>query len=246
MSRPVSSPNTVTIALDQPIDQASLSKIKRFKNSLGPNDRVLINNSGNTTIYTQHTESASEKFIRKLGNFEKNVKAAWSHVSDLFSVKNQGNESEATKNIKDAPTQKSPSSISVKQFNLEIAPITNTCIIPVLDDLTDHRGNLKDLARMICEMNISYSLDFFSTGPQSLEKVEKEFSAFVQFAQAQGHGESVTHQNRDAINFANRWVAIPISEHNELMERFGDSFLTISRAAYSLATFALISPFNKS
>lgn len=240
MSRPVSSPNTVTIALDQPIDQASLSVIKRFKNSLGPNDRVLINNSGNTTIYTQHTESASEKFIRKLGNFEKNVKAAWSHVSDLFSFKNQGNGSEATKNVKDTTTHKSTqpesSSISVKKFNLEITPYTNTCIIPVLGNLDNAtKDKLKDLEPMIRGMNLARALDFFSTGPESLAKVEKEFAAFLQFAQAQGRGESVTHQNRDAINFANRWAAIPPSEYKELKARFGESYLSIFNAAFALA-----------
>lgn len=242
MSRPISSPPTVSIDRNA-LDQDALNKLKTFQRGLGKNDRVVTSYSGNTTIYTKLTESAAEKFNRKLDNFEKNVKSAWSHVSDLFSVKNQGDASEVTKNIKDMPTQKTPSSISVKQFNLNITPITNTCIIPVLDDLTDQRDNLKDLGRMICEMNISYSLDFFSTGSQSLEK---EFSAFAQFAQAQGRGESVTHPNRDAINFANRWVAIPPSEHKEMKARFGESYPTIFNAALALSNFALLSPFQKS
>lgn len=242
MSRPISSPPTVSIDRNA-LDQDALNKLKTFQRGLGKNDRVVTSYSGNTTIYTKLTESAAEKFNRKLDNFEKNVKSAWSHVSDLFSVKNQGDASEVTKNIKDMPTQKTPSSISVKQFNLNITPITNTCIIPVLDDLTDQRDNLKDLGRMICEMNISYSLDFFSTGSQSLEK---EFSAFAQFAQAQGRGESVTHPNRDAINFANRWVAIPPSEHKEMKARFGESYPTILNAALALSNFALLSPFQKS
>lgn len=242
MSRPISSPPTVSIDRNA-LDQDALNKLKTFQRGLGKNDRVVTSYSGNTTIYTKLTGSAAEKFNRKLDNFEKNVKSAWSHVSDLFSVKNQGDASEVTKNIKDMPTQKTPSSISVKQFNLNITPITNTCIIPVLDDLTDQRDNLKDLGRMICEMNISYSLDFFSTGSQSLEK---EFSAFAQFAQAQGRGESVTHPNRDAINFANRWVAIPPSEHKEMKARFGESYPTILNAALALSNFALLSPFQKS
>ena len=242
MSRPISSPPTVSIDRNA-LDQDALNELKTFQRGLGKNDRVVTSYSGNTTIYTKLTESAAEKFNRKLDNFEKNVKSAWSHVSDLFSVKNQGDASEVTKNIKDMPTQKTPSSISVKQFNLNITPITNTCIIPVLDDLTDQRDNLKDLGRMICEMNISYSLDFFSTGSQSLEK---EFSAFAQFAQAQGRGESVTHPNRDAINFANRWVAIPPSEHKEMKARFGESYPTIFNAALALSNFALLSPFQKS
>lgn len=239
MSRPISSQNSVSISLDQPIDQDALNKVKTFKKSLGPNDRVLVNRSGNTTIYTQHKESASEKFSRKLDNFEKNVKTAWSHVSDLLSIKNQGNESGATKNIKDTPIQKSPSSISAKQFNLDITPIINTCTIPVLDDLTNHRGNLNDLERMIGEMNIDYSLGIFSTGSQSLEKVGKEFSAFVQFAQAQGRGESVTHQDKGAINFANRWTAIPYGsdERYALNARFGESYKIIDKAAVALAAF---------
>ncbi len=246
MSRPISSTNTVTINRDQAPDQDALNELKTFQRGLGKNDRFVTSCSGNTTIYTKLTESAAEKFNRKLDNFGKSVKSAWSHVSDLFSVKSQGTGSEATKNVKDTTTQKSPSSISVKQFNLDITRITNTCNTPVLDDLTDQRDNLKDLGRMICEMNTSYSLDFFSTGSQSLEKVEKEFSAFAQFAQAQGRGESVTHPNRDAINFANRWVAIPPSEHKEMKARFGESYLTIFNAALALSNFALLSPFQKS
>ena len=97
MSRPVSSPNNISINRDHAIDQDALNNLKNFKKGLGRNDRVLISNSGNTSIYTKHRESVSEKFIRKLNNFEKNVKAAWSHVSDLFSVKNQGNNSEEIK-----------------------------------------------------------------------------------------------------------------------------------------------------
>lgn len=99
---------------------------------------------------------------------------------------------------------------------------------------------------MINEMNISYSLDFFSTGSQSREIVKKEFSAFAQFVQAQGRGESVTHSNRDAINFANRWVAIPPSEYKEMSNRFGKSYPVIFNAALALANFALLSPFEKS
>jgi len=246
MSRPVSSPSTVTINRDQAIDQDALNKIKTFKKSLGPNDRVLVQNSGTTTVYTQHKESVSETFIRKLDNLEKNAKAAWSHVRDSFSGKNQGNGSEATKNVKDTPTQKSPISISVKQFNLLITPFNNTCIIPVLDNLAHQRDNLKDLGRLSCEMNLENALKFFSTDPQSLAKVEKEFSAFLQFAQAQGRGESVTHQNRDAIDFAKRWAAVPTSEYKELKARFGETYLAIFDAAFALSTFDLTNRFDKS
>ena len=248
MSRPISSQNSVSISLDQPIDQDALNKVKTFKKSLGPNDRVLVNRSGDTTIYTQHKESVSEKFSRKLNNFEKNVKAAWSHVSDLLSIKNQGNGSAATKNIKDIPTQKPPSSISVKQFNLEIALINNTCIILVLDDLIyQPKGELNNLRSMIEKINsLDRALDLLATGPQDLEKIQKEFSAFLDFAEAQAQGKSVTHQNRDAIHFANRWVKIPPSEYKEMKERFGESYAPIFNAASALANFDLLSPFQKS
>lgn len=250
MSRPISSPKTLTINLDQAINQDKLNEVSAFKKSLGHDARVLFNRSGNTETYTEHRESLLEKLIRKRDNFEKNVQAAWSRMNDLFTARNQGNSAEATKDIKGTPTHKSSlpdsSSMSVKKFNLEIASLSNTCIIPVLDDLAHQRGNLKELGKMICEMNVTYALDFFSTGSQSLKKVEEEFSAFLQFAQAQGRGESVTHQNRDAINFANRWVKIPLSEHGELKARFGNSYPTISSAAFQLAAFAVTSPFNKS
>jgi hypothetical protein len=248
MNRPISSTNTVTINRDQAPDQDALNELTVFKRGLGRNDRVQVNSLGNTTIYTQHKESLSEKFIRKLDNFEKNVRSAWSHVSDLFSVKNQGNESGATKNVKGTPTQKSPSSISVKQFNLEIAPITNTCIIPVLDDLTyETRSALNNLRTMTDKIeSLDYALDLLASNPQDLEKVRTEFSAFLDFAEAQGQGKYVTQDNRGAIEFANRWAAIPPTEYKEMKERFGESYPTIFNAALALANFDLLNPFQKS
>jgi hypothetical protein len=239
----------LTINWDQEITQDKLNEVSAFKKSLGHDARVLFNRSGNEVTFTEHRESLREKFFRKLDKFEKNVQAAWSRVNNRLTDTNQGNSLEGTKNIKGTPIHKSSppdsSSMSVKKFNLEIASLSNTCIIPVLDDLAHQRDNLNNLARMIREMNLNYALDFFSTGSQSLDKVYEEFSAFAQFAQAQGRGESVTHQNRDAINFANRWVAIPLSEHEELRVRFGESYHTISSAALELAAFAVTSPFDK-
>ena len=242
MSRPTSSPNTVSINRDKAIDQNALDGVKAFKKSLGPNDRVLVSSSGNTMIYTQHRESVSEKITRKLGNFEKNVKSAWSHVSDLFSVKNKGNNSEATKNVKDTPTQKSPppesSSISVKQFNSQISPITNTCIIPVFEDLTlqtrDKLSNLKDAVDKLPFLESAFNL--LASGAQDRKKAIKEFSAFLEFAEAQGQGQSVTHENRDAINFANRFLAIKY-DNDEMKLGFGESYLAIFNAASSLSIF---------
>lgn len=243
MSRPVSSPNNISINRDHAIDQDALNNLKNFKKGLGRNDRVLISNSGNTSIYTKHRESVSEKFIRKLNNFEKNVKAAWSHVSDLFSVKNQGNNSEEIKNIKDTLATKSPalesSSISVKKFNSSITQLTNTCIIPVLDELNEHRNDLKNLASIINKINLSYALDCFSTGSQGIGKVEKEFLAFLNFASAQSQGKPVTHPNRDAIDFAKRWTTIPYGsdERYNLKARFGTSYPIIDNTAVALAAF---------
>ena len=176
------------------------------------------------------------------------MKSAWSHVSDLFSVKNQGNESGATKNVKGTPTQKSPSSISVKQFNLGIAQTTNTCIIPVLDDLTyqtrEALNNLRDMTDKI--ESLDYALDLLAPDSKDLEKIKKEFEAFLDFAEAQGQGKSVTQNNRGAIEFANRWAAMPPSEYKEMKKRFGESYPIIFNAALSLANFDLLSPLQKS
>ena len=90
------------------------------------------------------------------------------------------------------------------------------------------------------------ALGLLATDTEDLKKVGEEFSAFLNFAEAQGQGKSVTHKNRDAINFANRWAAIPPSEHRELKEQFGESFNPIFRAALSLTAFDLTSSFNKS
>ncbi len=237
MSRPISSPTTVSINRNA-LDQDALKELKAFQRGLGRNDRVQVSSSGNTTIYTQHKESVSEKVIRKLDNFEKNVKSAWSHVSDLFSVKNQGNESGATKYVKGTPTQKSPSSISVKQFNLEIAPITNTCIIPVFDDLTQKTrkqlSNLTDTVEKLPFLESAFNL--LTSGSEDRKKAIKEFSAFLEFAEAQGQGKSVTHENRDAINFANRFLKIPY-DNEEMKLGFGESYLAIYNATFSLSVF---------
>jgi hypothetical protein len=245
MSRPVSSSNTVSINWDQAPNQNDLNEVNAFKKSLGPNDRVLVNSSGNTTIYTQHRESVSEKIARKLDNFEKHVKSAWSHVGDLFSVKNKGNGPEATKNIKDTPTQKSPppksSSISVKQFNLQISPITNTFIIPKFVGLqNDHtKAGLSAPKTEVNEVeNLDRALDFFATGPHSLDKVKNEFSAFLAFAEAQAGGETFADQNGDAINFAKRWMPVSIHSKDELIGLFGQkAYGTITAAAVQLALF---------
>ena len=247
MSRPIFSPTTVSIDRNA-INKDALNDLKAFQRGLGKNDCVVTTHSGSTTIYTKHTESAVEKFYRKLDNFEKNVKSAWSHVSDLFSVKNQGNGSEATKNVKDTTTQKSPSSISVKQFNLEITPITNICIIPFLDDLTlQTRGALNNLRNMTDKIEpLERALDLLANGREDLEKIKKEFKAFLDFAEAQGQGKSVTQNNRGAIEFANRWVSKPPFEYEEMEARFGDSYPAIFNAAFALANFASTSPFDKS
>jgi hypothetical protein len=243
MSRPVSSPHTVQINRDQAIDQETLNKVKAFKNSLDPNDRVLVKNSGNTTIYTQQRESVSEKFTRKLDNFEKNVKAAWSHVGDLFSVKNKGNRSEATKNVKNTPTHKSlppeSNSISVKKFNSRITNFTNT--IPVFVGLqNDHtKAGLSALEAEIKQVkNLDRALSFFATGPRSLEKVQNEFSAFLAFAKAQATRDTIEDKNRGAIDFANRWMAVSVNSKDELIDHFGEkAYGTISAAALQLAVY---------
>jgi hypothetical protein len=239
MNRPISSTNTVTINRDQAPDQDALNELKAFKRGLGRNDRVQVRISGNTTIYTQHKESVSEKFIRKLDNFEKNVKSAWSHVSDLFSVKNQGNESEAKKNIKDTPTQKIPSSISVKQFNSQISPITNTCIIPVFVGLRNDptKTRLSDLDTEINKVkNLDRALYIFATGAVSLANVKNEFSVFQAFAKAQATGETFADQNGDAISFAKRWAPVFVNSEDHLIEHFGEkAYWTITAAAVQLA-----------
>jgi hypothetical protein len=132
-------------------------------------------------------------------------------VSNLFSVKNQGNESEVTKYIKDTPTQKTPSSISVKQFNSQISPITNTCIIPVFVGLQSDptKTGLSVLQTKINEVeNLNHALNIVAPSTGSLAKVKDEFSVFLAFAKAQATGETFADQNGDAINFANRWVNV--------------------------------------
>jgi hypothetical protein len=238
MSRPISSPPTVSIDFNA-IDQDALNKVNTFKNGLRPNDRVQVGSLGNKTIYTQHRESVSEKVIRKLENFEKNVKSAWSHVSDLFSVKNQGNESEAKKNIKDTPTQKIPSSISVKQFNSQISPITNTCIIPVFVGLQNDptKTRLSALDTEIKQVkNLDRALYIFATGAVSLANVKNEFSVFQAFAKAQATGETFADQNGDAISFAKRWAPVFVDSEDHLIEHFGETaYWTITAAAVQLA-----------
>lgn len=238
MSRPISSPPTVSIDRNA-LDQDALNELKAFKRGLGRNDRVLVSSLGSTTIYTQHRESVSEKFNRKLGNFEKSVKLAWSHVSDLFSVKNQGNGSGATKNIKDTPTQKSPSSISFKQFNLDIIPITNIHIIPALVGLQkDHtKAALSALETEIQQVkNLDRALDIFATGARSLANVKDEFLVFLAFAKAQAGGETFADQGGGAINFAKRWAAVAVNSQDQLIDHFGEkAYWTITAAAIQLA-----------
>jgi len=237
MSRPIFSPTSVSIDRNA-INKDALNDLKAFQSGLGKNDRVVTTHSGSTTIYTKHTESAEEKFYRKLDNFEKNVKSAWSHVSDLFSVKNQRNGSEATKNVKDTTTQKSPSSISVKQFNLDITPITNFCIIPVFDDLTRETrkklSNLEDEVEKLPHLEKAFNL--LTNGSQDRKKSIEEFEAFLEFAKAQGQGKSVTQNNRGAIEFANRFLKIPY-DNEDMKLGFGESYLAIFNAASSLSVF---------
>jgi hypothetical protein len=90
------------------------------------------------------------------------------------------------------------------------------------------------------------ALDLLASGPEDLEKIKKEFDAFLDFAEAQGQGKSVTQNNRGAIEFANRWVAIPTTEYKAMEARFGESYPTIFNAAFALATFDLLSPSQKS
>lgn len=95
-------------------------------------------------------------------------------------------------------------------------------------------------------MPIDRALDLLASGPEDLKKIKKEFEAFLDFAEAQGEGKSVTQNNRGAIEFANRWVAIPPSEYIEMKNRFGESYPAIFNAAFALANFALLNPFEKS
>jgi hypothetical protein len=242
MSRPVSSPKTLTINWDQAITQDKLNEVSAFKKSLGHDARVLFNRSGNTETYTEHRESLPEKFFRKLDKFEKNVQAAWSWVNNLFTDTNQGNSLEATKNIKGTPTNKSlpsePSSISVKRFNSQIANFTNT--IPVFVELQyDHRkAGLSALETEIKQVkNLNRGLDFFTTPSRSLEKVKNEFLAFQAFAKAQAGGKTFADQNRDAINFAKGWAPVSVNSKDELIELFGkQAYEIITTAALELAS----------
>lgn len=244
MSRPVSSPKTLTINWDQAITQDKLNEVSAFKKSLGHDARVLFNRSGNTETYTEHRESLPEKFFRKLDKFEKNVQAAWSWVNNLFTDTNQGNSLEATKDIKGTPTHKSPppdsSSMSVKKFNLEITSLSNTCIIPVFTELQDD-DTKANLLNLLIEFNqlgkLDRALDFFTTPSRSLEKVKNEFLAFQAFAKAQAGGKTFADQNRDAINFAKGWAPVSVNSKDELIELFGkQAYEIITTAALQLAS----------
>jgi hypothetical protein len=46
----------------------------------------------------------------------------------------------------------------------------------------------------------------------------------------------VTHENRDAINFANRFLKIPY-DNEDMKLGFGESYLAIFNAASSLSVF---------
>ena len=98
---------------------------------------------------------------------------------------------------------------------------------------------------MIGKINLDEALNFFAPDPQDLDKVKKEFDAFLNFAKAQAERKSVTHQNRDAINFADRWTAVQPFKFKKLQELFGDSYLTIFNTTVALATFGLIGPFDR-
>ena len=144
-----------------------------------------------------------------------------------------------TKNVKDTPTQKTPSSISVKQFNSQISPITNTCIIPVFVGLQSDsiKTGLSALETEINKVkNLDRALNIVAPSTGSLEKVKNEFSAFQAFAKAQATGETFADQNGDAISFAKRWADVSIHSQDQLIDHFGEkAYWTITAAAVQLA-----------
>jgi hypothetical protein len=245
MSRPVSS-MSLTIDLNKSIDQEKSSEINQFKKSLKPNERVLVNTSGTQTIYSRHRESRAETLSRKLDNFQKNMKAAFSVIQNCFMTKTRGdpigNHNREISHIKSPPANHSltfeKSSISVRKFGA----LKETNTIPVLGELEKLRadGSLKKLHLEF--ENYLQSTDV-AVNSQNIKKSTSQFQleakAFSSFLGAQADGQVMQGQLKEAINFANRLMNLQLVKENELTEIFGIKDLGhILQAAFALQAFS--------
>ncbi len=201
---------TITIDSSQPIDEATIKTINKFKHGIKANERIRVEHSGTSITYSRYVESRSEKFSRKLDNFDQAMKSAFFLVHDSLTKKNTGASDESivvTSNIKTPQPSKSnlakTTSMSIKKFNALVESQTNR--IPVLKglQLPYVRRHLEEILENITSGKIKKS--FIS---QFVSSNDAELKAFMKFVEAQKGGNSMNDavEIKQAINFAKQWV----------------------------------------
>ena len=201
---------TITIDSSQPIDEATIKTINKFKHGIKANERIRVEHSGTSITYSRYVESRSEKFSRKLDNFDQAIKSAFVLVHDSLTKKNTGASDESivvTSNIKTPQSSKSnlakTTSMSIKKFNASVGSLANQ--IPVLKglQLPSVQKHLQEISKNITEKKIDIS--FVS---QFVSSNDAELKAFMKFVEAQKSGNSMNDavEIKQAINFAKQWV----------------------------------------
>jgi hypothetical protein len=87
---------TITIDSSQPIDEATIKTINKFKHGIKANERIRVEHSGTSITYSRYVESRSEKFSRKLDNFDQAIKSAFVLVHDSLTKKTQARRMKAS------------------------------------------------------------------------------------------------------------------------------------------------------
>ena len=261
MSRPISSQKNVSLDLQEGPTQKNLDEINAFTNSLKSNERIKISSGpGVTLVFTRYKESFPEQGLRRIGNFINSFKAIRAFNNDqihnaainseiylLFRKANGAQHvmpellkihSHVSKKFHagDQP------SISAKNFQSQINPLTKKLSVPVFETLQtpSTKEALKNLALEYESIPaISVEVAFLSGSGEKLSDVAEEMRSFFGFVKDQANGKSATYPDSKAVDFAKRWKDCESEDNKPIMQlRFGvKNCEAISQAADTLLEF---------
>jgi hypothetical protein len=244
-------PNSVSIGLNQRLDQNKLNEINSFKTSLKPNERVRIGfgDTGNEVVFSRHTESNREKSLRQIGNLITKFKNSTAINRNLILLNAKAD------HVKDwAPDLSSihshvskkfhaseKISLSSSNFQSLINPLANELAVPNFEKLQkpEIKNELKNL-RFQNNTNPTKSPEVtYMAGPgEKFTKVSDEFRSFFNFAKDQADGKGNTYRDKKAVDFASRWVSFQKNDADSMKLLFGEQkFNAISHAAAELLAF---------
>lgn len=243
-------PYSVSIGLNQPLDQNKLNEIESFKTSLKPNERVRVGfGEGNEVIFSRYTESNREKGLRQIGNLITKFQNSTAINRNLILLNAKANHvknwAPDLSNIHTHVSKKFHASekisLSSSNFQSLISPLANKMAVPAFQKLQEPsiKEALKNLSFKTPTRPTNSPEVTYMAGPgENLTKVSDEFRSFFNFANDQANGNGNIYRDKKAVDFANRWVSYQTNDAENMKLLFGEKkFHAISHAAIELLAF---------